>query len=108
MKITIEEAIAEVQQPRSRYQLENFVLGQHDTIEMQFYQLCMEVQNLRHKIIEAGISNRKLEVEIGRLLETGDELDALEAELKQVGLQETKVVMLGAEREVAVLMDIFN
>ena len=108
MKMTIEEAIEAVQQPRSRYQMEHFVLGQHDTIEMQFYQLCVELQNLRHKIREAKISNKKLEVEIRRLLETGDEIDALDAEMKQAGLEETKIVMLGAEREVAILMDIFE
>ncbi len=32
--MNIHDAIAEVQQPRSRYQLVHFVLGQHDTPEM--------------------------------------------------------------------------
>jgi len=108
MKMTIEEAIEAVQQPRSRYQMEHFVLGQHDTPEMQFEQLCSELFDLRRKLIETDITNRKLQVEIRRLLETGDEIDALEAELKQVQLENTKIVMLGAEREVAVLMDIFD
>ena len=57
MKMTIEEAIEAVQQPRSRYQMEHFVLGQHDTIEMQFYQLCVELQNLRHnfRVIQTSL-----------------------------------------------------
>ena len=30
------ESIEEIIQPRSRFQLERFVLGQHDTIDMAF------------------------------------------------------------------------
>ena len=56
----------------------------------------------------ARLGVKKLEIEIARLLETGDELDAIEAEEKQVNLEQTMIVMRGAEREVAVLEDIFN
>lgn len=106
--MNIRDAIAEVQQPRSRYQLIHFVLGQHDTPEMQFYQLMMELQDMGYKLRMARLGVKKLEIEIARLLETGDELDAIEAEEKQVNLEQTMIVMRGAEREVAVLEDIFN
>jgi len=106
--MNITEAIAEIQQPRSRYQLIHFVLGQHDTPEMQFYQLMMELQDMGFKLRMAQLNVRKTEVEIARLLETGDELDALEAEEKQVGLEQTQIVMKGAQREIAILEDIFN
>jgi hypothetical protein len=45
----IEKAIAEIQQPRSRFQLERFVLGQHPTPEMQYYQTCIELQDMLYK-----------------------------------------------------------
>ena len=106
--MNIQDAIAEIQQPRSRYQLIHFVLGQHDTPEMQFYQLMLELQDMGFKLRMAQISLRKTEVEIARLLETGDELDALEAEEKQVGMEQTQIVMKGAQREIAILEDIFN
>ena len=106
--MNISEAIAEVQQPRSRFQLIHFVLGQHDTPEMQYYQLCIELQDMGYKLRLAQINVRKAEVEIARLLETGDELDALEAEEKQVGLEQTRIVMRGAEREIAILTDLFD
>ncbi len=106
--MNITEAIAEVQQPRSRYQLIHFVIGQHDTPEMRYYQMCIELQDMGYKLRMAQIGVRKAEVEIRRLLETGDELDALEAEEKQVGLEQALIVMRGAEREVAVLTDLFN
>ena len=106
--MNITEAITEVQQPRSRFQLIHFVLGQHDTPEMQFYQLCIELQDMGYKLRIAKLGIRKAEIEIARLLETGDELDAIEAEEKQVGLEQTRIIMGGAEREIAVLTDLFN
>jgi len=106
--MNIGEAIAAVQQPRSRFQLEHFVIGQHDTPEMRFYQLCLELQDMAYKIRLAQIGVRKSEVRIGRLEATGDELDALEAEEARLGLEQTAIVMAGAERELAILTDLFN
>jgi len=106
--MNITDAIAEVQQQRSRFQLVHFVIGQHDTPEMRFYQVCLELQDMGYKLRLAQIAVRKSQVEIGRLLATGDELDALEAEEKQVGLEQTQIVMRGAEREVAILTDLFD
>ena len=106
--MNIAEAIEEIQQPRSRYQLIHFVIGQHDTPEMRFYQLCLELQDMGYKLRTAQLSIRKTKVEISRLLETGDEIDAIEAEEKQIGLEQTLIVMRGAERELAVLTDLFD
>ena len=104
----ITEAIAEIQQQRSRYQLVHFVIGQFDTPEVRFYQVCIELQDMGYKLRKAQIGVRKGEVEIERLLATGDELDALEAEDKQVDLEQTRIVMRGAEREIAILTDLFD
>ena len=93
--MNITEAIAEIQQPRSRFQLIHFVIGQHDTPEMRFYQLCLELQDMGHKLRLAELGVRKAEIEIARLLETGDDLDAIEAEEKEVDLEHTRIVMQG-------------
>ena len=99
--MNIADAIAEVQQPRSRFQLVHFVIGQHDTPEMCFYQLCLELQDMGFKLRLAALAVRKTLVEIGRL-------HAIEAEEKQVGLEQTRIVMAGAEREIAILTDLFD
>ena len=106
--MNISDAIAEVQQPRSRFQLVHFVIGQHDTAEMRFYQLCLELQDMGYKLRVAQLGVRKAEVEIARLQATGDDLDAIEAEEKQIGLEQTQIVMRGAERELAILTDLFD
>ena len=106
--MNITEAIAEIQQPRSRYQLIHFVIGQHDTPEMRFYQLCLELQDMGYKLRTAELGVKKANIEIERLLATGEDLDAIEAEEKRIGLEQTEIVMRGAERELAVLTDLFD
>ena len=108
MNIEIDEAIAEVQQPRSRFQLERFVLGQHATPEMQYYQTVIELQDMIFKYKMAQLAVKKGEVKIAKLRATGDELDELKAQEKELSLTQTKFTMLGAERELAHLVDIWN
>jgi hypothetical protein len=104
----IDKAIAEVQQPRSRFQLENFVLGQHATDEMKYYQTVIELQDMIYKYKLAQIAVKKSEVKIANLRATGKEIDELEAQEIELGLVQTQFTMLGAERELAHLIDIWN
>jgi chromosome condensin MukBEF MukE localization factor len=104
----IEQAIAEVQQPRSRFQLERFVLGQHATDEMRYYQVCLELQEAIYKYRYAVINVKKLELKIAKLRATGDDLDELKAQEKELGLNETRLAMLGAKREMQHLVEIFE
>jgi len=104
----IEKAIAEVQQPRSRFQLERFVLGQHATPEMQYYQTVIELQDMIYKYRLAQIGVKKAEAKIAKLRAIGDELDELKAQEIELGLAQTRFTMLGAERELAHLVDIWN
>jgi hypothetical protein len=108
MLTEIEKAIAEVQQPRSRFQLEAFVLGQHATPEMKYYQTVIELQDSIYKYKLAQIAVKKSELKIARLRSTGDELDELKAQEIELGLAQTQVTMLGAEREMKHLVEIFD
>ena len=104
----VNKAIAEVQQPRSRFQLERFVLGQHATPEMQYYQTVIELQDAIYKYKLAKIAVQKSELKIARLRTTGDELDELKAQEVELGLAQTGFAMLGAEREMKHLLAIFD
>lgn len=104
----LEKAIAEVQQPRSRFQLEKFVIGQHPTPEMQYYQVCLELQDMIYKYKLAEINEKKILTKIARLRSSGDELDELEAQELELGLEQTKIAVIGAKREIAHLVDIYN
>lgn len=100
--------IREVQQPRSRFQIERFVLGQHETIEMQFYQLCLELQASIFAIKRVELDIKRAKLKASRLRETGDELDALDAEDIELGLSQTEMTLFGAKRELDILLDIWK
>ena len=104
----INEAIAEVQQPRSRFQLERFVLGQHATDEMKYYQTVIELQDSIYKYKLAEIGVKKANLKIAKLRSTGDELDELKAQEVELGLAQTTFAMLGAEREMKHLIEIWD
>jgi hypothetical protein len=104
----INKAIAEIQQPRSRFQLERFVLGQHSTPEMKYYQTVLELQDMIYKYKLAQIAVKKTEAKITKLRSTGDEIDELKAQQKELGLAQTRFTMIGAERELKDLIEIFD
>lgn len=104
----IESAIAEVQQPRSRFQLERFVLGQHPTREMQFYQLCIELQDMIYKYKIAQLTTKETELKIKKLRETKDEIDEIKAQKKELGLENSRYAVIGAQRELANLLEIWD
>lgn len=104
----IAQAIAEVQQSRSRFQLEHFVIGQHDTPEMRFYQICLELQDMEYKLALASLNEQEMELKIAKLRAKNDPLADIKAAKKELGLQQLRVIKVGAEREVAILRDLFR
>jgi hypothetical protein len=97
---------AEVHQPRSRFQLENFVVLSHATPEMQYYQIITEIQALYYTIKQVSLELQKTQIEIDRLRQTGDEIDEIEAQIKELGIEQTKVVGVGAFRELEILLQL--
>lgn len=106
--VDILDSIAEIQQPRSDFQLEKFVIGQHQTEEMQYYQCVLELQSLYYTIKTVGLEIKKAEIEIARLRKTGDEIDEIDAQIKELGLEQTRTVAIGAFRELQKLIEIYN
>lgn len=101
-------AMAEIQQPRSQFQLEKFVINQHDTDEMRYYQCILEIQSLYYTIRTVSLEMKKTEIEIAKLRATGDEVDEIDAQLKELGLEQTRLVGVGAFRELSHLINIFE
>lgn len=90
---------------RSRYQLRQFVIGQHDTVPMQWRQVLIEAQDLAYKIRTAELAVQKSRIEIDRLLATGDALDAIDAEQKQLDVTLTERTLAGARLELRWLQE---
>lgn len=91
---------------RSRFQLRQFVIGQHDTAPMQWRQILIEAQDLMYKIRLAELDVEKKRIEIHRLLSTGDPIDAIEAEEKQLGITLTERTLRGARLELGWLQEL--
>jgi len=104
----LENAIIEIQQSRSNFQLERFVLGQHPTPEMQYYQLILEIQDLSFKHKNALIEVDIFEKKIAKLEASNDEIKLLKARQKKLGLEQLKLAILGTERELSHLLAIWD
>jgi hypothetical protein len=104
----ITQAVTEIQQSRSRFQLEHFVVGQHDTPEMRFYQICLELQDLEYKLAHASLEEQELELKIQKLREKNTPIAHVKADKKELGLRQLRLVKVGAEREIAILRDLFH
>lgn len=101
-------ALKEIQKPRSRFQLEKFVVGQHDTDEQKYKQCLLEIQQAIYAIQNASLEMKKTKIQIEKLKSTGDEIDAIDAEIKELGLNQTQLVMMGARRELDDLIEIWE
>lgn len=91
---------------RSRFQLRQFVVGQHDTAPMQWRQILLEAQDLAYKIRMAELDVERKRIEIHKLLSTGDPLDAITAEEKQLGITLTERTLQGARIELGWLQEL--
>jgi hypothetical protein len=84
----MEESFLAIQMPRTSYVIEKFVVGQHDTIEMQFSQCVLEIQIKVANLKRAKLGKRKIEIQIKELEDKGTEIDQIDADLKRIDLQE--------------------
>lgn len=93
---------------RTDYQLEKFVVGRHDTPEMQYRQILLEAQSLIYSIKDTELTMQKTLLEIEELEASGSKIDAIEAERKRIGMALTDLTLQGAKRELAFLDSLFR
>jgi hypothetical protein len=105
--MNIQDAIKDIQQSRSRYQLEKFVVGQHDSPEMQYYQLVIEANGTINSIKETELRIEKIKAEAEELRETGKKSDTIEAEIKELSIPELETQLIGQKRELAFMQELF-
>ena len=104
----MEESFFAIQMPRSAYTIEKFVVGQHDTIEMQFCQTVLELQIKYDNLRRAKLGRRRIEIQIKELEEKGTEIDLIDADLKRIDQEQQDFAVLGALREFEALYKIYQ
>lgn len=100
--------IRTIQQPRSEYVLRHFVVGEKDTDIEAWAQCLLEMERKYFAIRRAEVQLKKHRIERQRLLDSGDEIDQLDAELKALSVEETELGLIGAKREFATLWKIYQ
>jgi hypothetical protein len=105
--MNINEAMAQISQSRSRYQIEKFVIGQHHSPEMQYYQLVLEASGLISSIPETELRIEKLKAEAEELRETGKKSDSIEAKIKELAIPSLQNNLAGQRRELAFMEELF-
>lgn len=98
---------AQIDQSRSRFQIERFVVGQHHTIEMQYVQLVRELAGLQEALEESELRALKLEAEAEELRETSRKSDGYEADLKERQASSVRRRMVSVRREMRMMEELF-
>lgn len=65
-------------------------------------------KSLYYTIKEVSLSVKITQIEIDKLRATGDVVDELNAQIKELGIEQTQVVAVGAFRELNILLDIMK
>ena len=104
----METAFLEIQQPRTAYVLDKFVVGQHDTDETRYAQCVLELQVKYDNIRRAKLNKKKILIRIEELEKKGGDIDLIDADLMRIDLEEQDRAMLGALREFEALYRIWQ
>lgn len=100
-------AFSEIQQPRSRFMLESFIVGQKFTTEAQYAQCVLEAQIKYDNIRLGRLDLERIDLEIAAVSTPG-RLGEIEREKKRIEKEQVERAMLGAERELVCLCEIFE
>ena len=100
-------AFSEIQQPRSRYMLDQLIIGQRFTPEAQYSQCVLEAQIKWDNIRLGRLEMERIDLEIAAITTPG-RLGEIEREKKRIEREQTERAMLGAERELSCLCELFE
>jgi hypothetical protein len=102
------QAFNNIQKSRSRFQLEKFVVGQHETPEQQYKQTLLEIQSLYYSLRIINLELQKDEIEIARLRSSSDSVDELNAQIKEIHVAEAHRSANGILLELKDLIEIWE
>lgn len=99
----LRSAFLEIQQPRSNFALDHFVKKLHDLPERQYEQIVEELRRAYGMIRGLLLDQERLQIEkanlIKKAINTQDRLDEIEAEQKDIALDDVEASLTGKLRE---------
>lgn len=88
---------------RTNYQIRHFVIGQHDTPEMQYHQIIVEAQAIYLNLQHMEIDKKILETEIERQSKSEDIIEVYKSEKNKIDLNHLKLSIQAAKEELKTL-----
>lgn len=104
----IKNAIWEISQNRSNYQIEHFVVGQHHSPEMQYLQLCREASVVIDSIQETKLQIEKIKAQAEELRATDKKSDAIEAQIIELRITGLEEHLISSKRELVFMQEMFD
>ena len=101
-------AFNDIAESRTQFHLDKFVVKQHDTEEMRYKQVLLELQSLYFGIRVMEIEMKKKNIQLEKLRSTGDEIDELDAQILEITLERDTLSANGALREFDNLIAIYD
>ena len=99
---------AEVSQPRSNFQIENFVISPEGIPEMEYRQCLLELNSIYYALKTSSLKLKQQEIRVNRLKESDDEIDQIQAEIHELEMEQAKVAAIGGIRELETLLKILD
>jgi hypothetical protein len=107
-KHPVYDAFTQITQARTRYQIDKFVIGQHDTDEQRYKQVVLEIQTLVGTIKRIRLSTEKTKIHLNELKTKKDPISQIDAELIELDLEDTELGLQGALKELAYFLEVWE
>jgi hypothetical protein len=107
-KHPVYDAFNQISQSRTRYQIDKFVIGQHDTDEQRYKQVVLEIQTLVGTIKRIRLTTEKTKIHLNELKTKKDPISQIDAELIQLDLDDTELGLHGALKELEYLLQVWE
>jgi len=105
------QAFKEIQQPRTNYQLEKFVVGKYETPEQQYFHCVLELQLKYNSLRKAKIHLEKTNYLIEKYKKEeaeGNKLSEFKRREREIDKETAELAVLGALREFETLYKIWK
>jgi hypothetical protein len=107
-KHPVYDAFNQISQSRTRYQLDKFVIGQHDTDEQRYKQVVLEIQSLVGTIKRIRLTTERTKIHLDTLRAKKDAISQIDADLVELDLEDTALSLHGAYKELEYLLQVWE
>lgn len=104
----IYDAMKVLNQPRTKYQINKFVIGQHDTDEQKYKQVLLEIKSLISHTKRALLTHEKLQIQYQNLLSESDPIKEIDAKLLKLDIEDLEMGIDGNMQELSYFLQIWE